>query len=99
MNIDTRQRIQAFLIILFFGLFVCLLIAHFLNSPIEAEIYMPELPNLIEIQKLLNELEPNNPIKEDGIYGPATKEKWERVWMNQQAKKYIEGQNDGTRTD
>jgi len=54
----------------------------------------PELPSLIEIQKMLNELEPDNPIKVDGIYGPKTKEKWERVWMNEQAIKYFtKGEN------
>ena len=91
MTIDTKNRIQAVLIMLFFGMFVLLMIAHFLNNPIESEVYQPELPCLIDIQKMLNELEPDNPIKADGVYGPATKEKWERVWMNQQAKKYIEG--------
>ena len=53
-----------------------------------------ELPDLIDIQKQLNAIEPENPIEEDGIYGPKTKEKWERVYCNEQAKKYFsKGEN------
>jgi hypothetical protein len=48
------------------------------------------LPSLLDIQKRLNILEPTNLIAEDGVYGLQTKDKWERVWMNEQAKKYIE---------
>ena len=96
MSYDTSQRLRAVLILLLFGMFCLLLIFHFTNKPIEEKTIEPELPSLIDIQKMLNKIEPNNPIKTDGIYGPATEEKWERVWMNLQAKKYIEGQNNET---
>jgi len=51
--------------------------------------FFTELPCLIDIQKKLNELEPNNPIPVDGRWGKLTYEKWERVYCNEQAKKYF----------
>jgi hypothetical protein len=67
------------------------------QATVAAEKSEPELPSLIDIQKRLNELEPDNPIKADGVYGPKTKEKWERVYCNEQAKKYFtKGENHGT---
>lgn len=72
-----------------FGLFCLLLILHLTNKPITATTIEPELPSLIDIQKMLNELEPDNPIKADGVYGLATREKWERVWIEKQARKYF----------
>jgi hypothetical protein len=51
------------------------------------------LPSLMDIQEKLNELEPSSPIEADGKWGPETKEKWERVWCNEQAKKYFKGTN------
>ena len=53
--------------------------------------HMSELPSLIDIQRKLNELEPNNPLKVDGRWGKLTCEKWDRVYCNEQAKKYFEG--------
>ena len=52
-------------------------------------LFFTELPCLIDIQKKLNELEPNDPLKIDGRWGKLTYEKWERVYCNEQAKKYF----------
>ena len=90
MNMDTKTRLCALLILLFFSLFTLLLACQLVNKPIVAETYQPELPSIVDIQEMLNELEPNNPVKTDGIYGPATRDKWDRVYCNQQAKKYFE---------
>jgi len=46
-----------------------------------------EIPSPKEFQALLNELEPDSPIAEDGIIGKETIAKWERVYNNQQAIK------------
>jgi len=40
-----------------------------------------------ELQEMLNQIEPENPIKVDGHIGPATIAKWNRVWFNQCAAK------------
>jgi hypothetical protein len=48
------------------------------------------LPGQGEIQRLLNELEPNEPITVDGVVGPATRAKWERVYYRRQAKRWDE---------
>jgi len=46
-----------------------------------------EIPSPREFQALLNELEPDSLIVEDGIIGKETIAKWERVYNNQQAMK------------
>lgn len=46
-----------------------------------------------QFQALLNELEPEYPIAEDGIIGRESIEKWERVYCNQQAMKTFEKAN------
>jgi len=52
---------------------------------------LSELPSLIDIQRKLNELEPNDPLKVDGRWGKLTSEKWDRVYCNEQAKRYFKG--------
>lgn len=51
----------------------------------------PLLPSVAAIQQQLNELEPENPIKVDGKLGRQTQEKWNRVFVEQSAKKASEG--------
>lgn len=43
-----------------------------------------EIPSIEEFQNLLNQIEPENAIIEDGKLGKATEQKWNKVWMNQQ---------------
>ena len=62
------------------------------SAPLDSNfLYLPELPSLIDIQRKLNELEPNDPLKVDGRWGKLTCDKWDRVYCNEQAKKYFEG--------
>jgi len=61
------------------------------HTPDSSFLYLPELPSLIDIQRKLNELEPNDPLKVDGRWGKLTCDKWDRVYCNEQAKKYFEG--------
>jgi len=42
-----------------------------------------------EIQEVLNAIEPNGPITVDGVIGPATLAKWERLQANIEAEKYM----------
>ncbi len=51
----------------------------------------PLLPSVAAIQQQLNELEPDDPLKVDGKLGPATEKKWNRVFIEQSAKKSSEG--------
>ena len=68
--------------------------------PDSAFLYLPELPSLIDIQRKLNELEPNDPLKVDGRWGKLTCDKWDRVYCNEQAKKYFEGnENESQKTN
>jgi preprotein translocase subunit YajC len=93
MSIDTKERLQSTILLVLLCITIFSFIAYVAQqkNPAQLIIKEKELMSLIEIQKMLNELEPENPIEADGIYGNQTKVKWERVWMNQQAKKYIEG--------
>ena len=62
------------------------------STPLDSNfLHMLELPSLIDIQRKLNELEPNDPLKVDGRWGKLTCDKWDRVYCNEQAKKYFEG--------
>ena len=47
------------------------------------------VPSFFEIQELLNEIEPENPIKVDGRIGKKTLEKWDRVYCQQCANMYF----------
>ena len=44
------------------------------------------LPSPAAIQRQLNELELENPLKVDGKIGKLTQEKWDRVYIEQAAK-------------
>jgi len=46
----------------------------------------PELPSPSDIQAWLNELEPEPRLEVDGIIGPKTIVKWERVYTRRQAR-------------
>jgi len=89
----TRGEIVCLLMVLFIALAFALVAIS--NAKVtyvkDMRAVFLEFPNLIDIQKKLNELEPENPIEADGKYGTETRDKWERVWMNLQAKKYMEG--------
>jgi len=83
MSRGNQERLKAvvMLITVLFGLMVVLVALAQIRSIPKPE---PELiPSLMDIQKMLNEFEPENPIEEDGKYGPATAEKWERVYIEQ----------------
>jgi hypothetical protein len=43
----------------------------------------PRLCNMREFQMFLNQLEPQNPLKEDGKIGKDTIEKWSRIYNEQ----------------
>jgi hypothetical protein len=91
----SREKYQSLILLILLSIAI-LFIAGYVTktecSPPERTIIeATDLPSLIDIQKRLNEIEPRNSIKPDGIYGPATKAKWDRVYGNEQAKKYIEG--------
>jgi len=45
------------------------------------------LPSPGDIQRLLNKLEPESPLKVDGKIGPATRTKWEQVYVLVSAQK------------
>ena len=47
----------------------------------------PLLPSITAIQQQLNRMEPESPIKVDGKLGPATAEKWNRLFIEQSAKR------------
>lgn len=50
------------------------------------------LPAPSDIQKLLNRLEPEPRISVDGRIGPATMEKWRRVYIKVSAEQYFKGE-------
>lgn len=63
---------------------------------------LPEQPtkliSLMELQRLLNTLEPENPIKVDGKVSPdwqesETQTKWDRIYSNQSNVSYFERRN------
>lgn len=56
------------------------------QPPAQAE----PLPSVTAIQRRLNELEPENPLKVDGKLGRATQEKWDRVFIRESAKAAFE---------
>ncbi len=42
-----------------------------------------------EVQQMLNKLEPDNPIEEDGVIGGKSRKKWDRIKFNEYALRYI----------
>lgn len=58
------------------------------NAPRRVSEHPPkELLGPFELQELLNQLEPEHPLKVDGKIGPKTIAKWERVYCEQSALK------------
>ena len=57
-----------------------------LHAQRKTETIRPVLPSPTDIQQMLNELEPENPLIADGIIGAKTLEKWERVYCNESAR-------------
>jgi hypothetical protein len=93
MSIAEKEKWQARILLILLCVTIFAFVAYVAqgHKPMQLVKYIePELPNLIQIQRRLNELEPDNPIDEDGVYGKNTREKWERVWMNEQARKSFE---------
>lgn len=74
-------------ITLIMGLVVIVYIAFYTKGKCEPK----TVPSMYEIQEMLNKYEPENPIKVDGIIGPETIKKWERVYVNQSAMRTFEG--------
>lgn len=56
------------------------------DNPLEPIVYA--LPSQTDIQKLLNQLEPEPRLDVDGRIGAKTIEKWDRVYMREAAKKH-----------
>jgi len=54
------------------------------------EVVAYELISISELQELLNEIEPTDPIEVDGKLGPATQEKWDRLVCNAEHQKAME---------
>jgi len=52
------------------------------------------VPSVTAIQRRLNELEPESPIRADGKLGPATQAKWDRVFIRESAKAAFAGVSD-----
>ena len=59
------------------------------NTSNEKRTTSDEIPSIAEFQEMLNRLDPRNPIKVDGKFGPETQAKWDRVYCNQCAAKYM----------
>ena len=55
--------------------------------PVEARKMV--LPSPTDIQLLLNELDPNDPVHVDGIIGEKTLKKWDKVYCNESARVYF----------
>ena len=90
MSIGTKERYQSFMLLILLCIAIMFIVVYVVSN--ECEVTPDsELPSLMDIQRRLNELEPNDPIEVDGRYGLETQEKWERVYCNEQAKKYFEG--------
>lgn len=47
------------------------------------------LPSPLDIQRRLNQIEPQNPVVVDGVIGKETMKKWNRVYNNQQGIKSV----------
>ena len=94
MSKGNKERYQSMVLLILLCVVIVVFAAYVANQkdPIKLIEYerVQELPSLIDIQRMLNVMEPNEPIKEDGWYGPATESKWDRVYCNQCASKYFE---------
>ena len=87
---NRRRNALIGLIVLFMGLLITVHALQKTTPVTNNEITHTRLPSPTDIQLLLNELEPNEPLHVDGIIGKATIEKWERVYCNESARIYFE---------
>ena len=60
------------------------------NSKTQEQKSEQSLPSPAAIQRQLNQLEPDNPLKVDGKIGRLTQEKWDRVYIRESAKAAFE---------
>jgi hypothetical protein len=92
MSYGQKERVKclSMLVVTLIAVFVVILAV----TDFKQEQKINSLPSLMDIQERLNELEPESPIKVDGIWGQETSEKWLRVWWNQQAKRHFGKQNE-----
>lgn len=57
---------------------------------IKLENVRSDIPSTYDMQRMLNEYEPENPIEVDGKIGIETIAKWDRVFCNQSALRSFE---------
>lgn len=81
----NRGYFISFIISLIMGIIVITYTICYYNNEPQKMI----IPSPYDIQEMLNEAEPENPIKVDGIIGSETLDKWERCYNNQCALKTI----------
>jgi hypothetical protein len=82
----NRQRWTAFLMTVAFGLSVVFMAGFITKQKTEQVMAEQGLPSISAIQRKLNELEPQNPLKIDGKLGRLTQEKWDKLYIRESAK-------------
>ena len=82
----NRQRWTAFIMTFLYGLTIVVIIGWMTKEKTEQVMSERGLPSPASIQRQLNILEPENPLKIDGKLGKLTQEKWDRVYIRESAK-------------
>jgi len=87
MSTGNRERVTAFVMVAVIATSVVALSTCKANKkPTEPTTPAETMPSVTAIQRRLNELEPESPIRADGKLGPATQAKWDRVFIRESAK-------------
>lgn len=86
MSTASQETLRAFVITAAIGTGAVVLATYRTSQPKPQETAAGPLPSITSIQRRLNELEPDNPLKLDGKLGRATQEKWDRVFIKESAK-------------
>jgi len=89
MTQGNREQLAAFFLAAMVGSALILLAFHRTkkDAPEQPTATIEEaLPSISEIQRRLNALDPEQPLRVDGKLGPATQAKWDRVFVRESAK-------------
>ena len=86
------KTIRSLLLMLFIGLMFTVVVGYKTKQVCEQSQYQTIfcIPSPYEIQEMLNEYDPNDPLVVDGIIGDKTMKKWNDYYCNESARRALE---------
>jgi len=82
MNKKFFVKLNIFLVIVGLGL-ACYLAGAYVATRQYEQNHLNRLPSVQQVQHYLNQLDPDDPIIEDGKLGRETQRKWDRLYCDQ----------------